>query len=286
MSRTAFINARLIDPASGYDERGNLLVENGVIADLGPTLFNDGLPGGTEVVDCKGRVLSPGLIDCRVFTGEPGAEHRETLALASKAAAAYGVTTMIVMPNTNPVIDDVALVDFIERRARDTAIVHVHTMAALTKGLEGKEMTEFGLLLESGAVGFTDGLKAVANAQVMRRALSYASHMGALVVQHAEEPTLATGVMNERACKPPRPCGYPRRRRNHHDRARPQAPRTHGWALSRLAGFLRSLGRHHPPRQDARTARHLRRLGGASATQRKRRPVLPHLLQDLAAAPR
>jgi dihydroorotase len=197
MSRTAFINARLIDPASGYDERGNLLVENGVIADLGPTLFNDGLPGGTEVVDCKGRVLSPGLIDCRVFTGEPGAEHRETLALASKAAAAGGVTTMIVMPNTNPVIDDVALVDFIERRARDTAIVHVHTMAALTKGLEGKEMTEFGLLLESGAVGFTDGLKAVANAQVMRRALSYASHMGALVVQHAEEPTLATGVMNE-----------------------------------------------------------------------------------------
>lgn len=197
MSRTAFINARLIDPASGYDERGNLLVENGVIADLGPTLFNDGLPDGAEIVDCRGRVLAPGLIDCRVFTGEPGAEHRETLALASKAAAAGGVTTMIVMPNTNPVIDDVALVDFIERRARDTATVHVHTMAALTKGLEGKEMTEFGLLLEAGAVGFTDGVKAVANAQVMRRALSYAAHMGALVVQHAEEPTLATGVMNE-----------------------------------------------------------------------------------------
>lgn len=197
MSRTAFINARLIDPASGYDERGNLMVENGVIADLGPALFNDGVPDGAEVVDCKGRVLAPGLIDCRVFTGEPGAEHRETLALASKAAAAGGVTTMIVMPNTNPVIDDVALVDFIERRARDTAVVHVHTMAALTKGLEGKEMTEFGLLLEAGAVGFTDGLKAVANAQLMRRALSYAAPLGALVVQHAEEPALANGVMNE-----------------------------------------------------------------------------------------
>lgn len=197
MSRTAFINARLIDPASGYDERGNLMVENGVIADLGPALFNDGVPDGAEVVDCKGRVLAPGLIDCRVFTGEPGAEHRETLALASKAAAAGGVTTMIVMPNTNPVIDDVALVDFIERRARDTAVVHVHTMAALTEGLEGKEMTEFGLLLEAGAVGFTDGLKAVANAQLMRRALSYAAPLGALVVQHAEEPALATGVMNE-----------------------------------------------------------------------------------------
>src|SRR5690606_11511031 len=88
MSRTAFINARLIDPASGYDQMGGLLVENGVIADLGPTLFNDGLPDGAEVVDCNGHVLSPGLIDCRVFTGEPGAEHRETLALASKAAAA------------------------------------------------------------------------------------------------------------------------------------------------------------------------------------------------------
>lgn len=197
MSRTAFINARLIDPASGFEERGNLLVENGLIADLGPALFNDGLPDGAEVVDCNGRVLAPGLIDCRVFTGEPGAEHRETLALASKAAAAGGVTTMIVMPNTNPVIDDVALVDFIERRARDTGVVHVHTMAALTKGLEGREMTEFGLLLEAGAVGFTDGVKAVANAQVMRRALSYAGHLGALIVQHAEEPTLATGVMNE-----------------------------------------------------------------------------------------
>lgn len=197
MSRTAFINARLIDPASGYDEVGGLLVENGVIADLGPMLFNDGLPDGAEVVDCNGHVLSPGLIDCRVFTGEPGAEHRETLALASKAAAAGGVTTMIVMPNTNPVIDDVALVDFIERRARDTGIVNVHTMAALTKGLCGTEMTEFGLLIEAGAVGFTDGVKAAANAQVMRRALSYAAHLNALVVQHAEEPTLATGVMNE-----------------------------------------------------------------------------------------
>jgi len=197
MSRTAFINARLIDPASGFDQQGGLLVENGVIADLGPALFNDGTPQDAELVDCRGRVLAPGLIDCRVFTGEPGAEHRETLALASKAAAAGGVTTMIVMPNTDPVIDDVALVDFIERRARDTAVVNVHTMAALTKGLHGEQMTELGLLLDAGAVGFTDGVKAVANAQLMRRALSYAAHLDALVVQHAEEPSLATGVMNE-----------------------------------------------------------------------------------------
>ncbi|MEN6544255.1 dihydroorotase [Parvibaculum sp.] len=197
MSRTAFINARLVDPASGLDERGNLLVADGKIADLGPNLFSDGIPDDAEIVDCRGHILSPGLIDCRVFTGEPGAEHRETLRTASLAAAAGGVTTLIVMPNTHPVIDDVALVDFIERRARDTGIVHIHPMAALTKGLAGAEMTEIGLLKEAGAVAFTDGDHAVANAQVMRRAMSYAGHFGALIVQHAEVPELATGVMND-----------------------------------------------------------------------------------------
>lgn len=197
MSRTAFINARLLDPASGYDERGSLLVEEGRIADLGPSLFADVIPDGIEVVDCRGHLLAPGLIDMRVFTGEPGAEHRETLRTASQAAAAGGVTTLIVMPNTDPAIDDVALVDFIERRARDTGIVHIHPMAALTKGLAGREMTEIGLLKEAGAVAFTDGERAVADAQVMRRALSYAAHFDALIVQHAEVPELATGVMNE-----------------------------------------------------------------------------------------
>ena len=197
MSRTAFINARLMDPASGYDQTGNLFVEDSKIVDLGPTLFNDGVPEGVETVDCGGNVLCPGLVDMRVFTGEPGAEHRETLAMTSQAAAAGGVTTVTVMPNTDPVIDDVALVDFIERRARDTAIVNVHPMAALTKGLKGQEMTEIGLLKEAGAVGFTDGDKAVANAQVMRRAMAYAKFFDALLVQHAEEPSLATGVMHD-----------------------------------------------------------------------------------------
>ncbi len=197
MTRTAFVNARLLDPASGYDQIGNLLVEDGKIVDLGPDLFNDGVPEGVETVECGGKVLCPGLVDMRVFTGEPGAEHRETLALTSQAAAAGGVTTVIVMPNTDPVIDDVALVDFMERRARDTAIVNVHPMAALTKGLKGQEMTEIGLLKEAGAVAFTDGDKAVANAQVVRRAMSYAKLFDALLVQHAEEPSLASGVMHE-----------------------------------------------------------------------------------------
>jgi dihydroorotase len=196
--RTAYINARLVDPASGLDAPGALLTDGRFIADVGPRLFNDGLPEGAAVVDCQGLVLAPGLIDMRVFVGEPGAEHKETLATASQAAAAGGVTTLICMPDTNPVIDDVALVDFIERRARDTAIVHVHPMAALTKGLKGEEMTEMGLLAEAGAVGFTDGERCLTNARVLRRALSYAATFDVLISQYAEDPELARGgAMNE-----------------------------------------------------------------------------------------
>ena len=143
-------------------------------------------------------MLAPGLIDMRAFVGEPGAEHRETLASASAAAAAGGVTTLVCMPDTNPVIDGPAIVDFVLRRARDTACVTVLPAAAVTKGLAGREMTEFGLLQEAGAVAFTDGLKAVTNAQVMRRALTYARDFGALIMQHVEEPDLVgEGVMNE-----------------------------------------------------------------------------------------
>src|SRR6202012_5029075 len=125
------------------------------------------------MIDCRDLVLAPGLIDCRVFTGEPGSEHRETLASASEAAAAGGVTTIITMPNTDPVIDEPSLVDFLKRRAQATAKVRVVPMAALTRGLAGETMTEMGLLKEAGAVAFTDGDRTVANAWVMRRALAY-----------------------------------------------------------------------------------------------------------------
>lgn len=197
-TRTAIVNARLVDPASGLDAAGALLIENGCIADFGPRLFSDAPPGDAEIIDAGGHVLCPGLIDMRVFTGEPGAEHRETLASASEAAAAGGVTTIIVMPNTEPVIDEPSLVDFVLRRARDTAIVRVHPMAALTRGLDGKRMTEMGLLAEAGAVAFTDGNRAVADSLVMRRALTYAKNFGMLIAHHAEDPALAAaGVMNE-----------------------------------------------------------------------------------------
>ncbi len=195
---TAFINARLIDPASNLDAPGAVLVENGQIMDFGAHLFAQGVPSGIETVDCGGHILAPGLIDMRVFTGEPGEEHRESLASASEAAAAGGVTTFVVMPNTQPIIDDAALVDFISRRARDTARVNVQIMAALTKGLDGHEMTEIGLLSEAGAVAFTDGTKAVMDAQLLRRALTYSKLFNALIVQHTEDPSLAAaGVMNE-----------------------------------------------------------------------------------------
>jgi len=192
---TVFINARLIDPASNRDEPGGLLVKDGLIADLGGHLRRNA-PEGATVVDCKGNVLAPGLIDAQVFTGEPGYEHRETLKTASHAAAAGGVTTIVVMPDTNPVIDQVALVDFIQRRARDNALVHVHTMAAMTKGLQGEEMTEIGLLKRAGAIAFSNGKSSVVNTRVMRNVLSYAKDFGALVVHHTEDPYLSSGAMN------------------------------------------------------------------------------------------
>jgi dihydroorotase len=188
--RTVFCNARLIDPASGLDAKGGLAVEHGKIAEFGAGQFSDIDRNAPDVIDCRGLVLSPGLIDCRVFTGEPGSEHRETLASASKAALAGGVTTIIVMPNTDPVIDEPSLVDFIRRRAEATARVNVLPMAALTRHLGGEVMTEIGLLKEAGAVAFTDGDRTVANTRVLRRALSYASTFGALVVGHAEDPDL------------------------------------------------------------------------------------------------
>lgn len=187
---TVFINARIVDPASHRDEPGGLLVKDGVIADLGPHLRRNA-PEGAAVVDCRGCVLAPGLIDAQVFVGEPGAEHRETLKTAAHAAAAGGVTTIVVMPDTNPVIDQVALVDFIQRRARDNALVHIATMAAMTKGLAGEEITEIGLLQRAGAIAFSNGKSSVANTRVMRNVLNYAKDFGALIVHHTEDPYLS-----------------------------------------------------------------------------------------------
>jgi dihydroorotase len=191
-------NARIVDPSRDQDFPGDLLIADGVIREAKRGIGAAGVPEGTEVVDCHGRIVAPGLIDMRAFIGEPGAEHRETLASASQAAVAGGVTTIICQPDTTPTIDEPTIVDFVQRRARDTSIAHVHPMAALTKGLAGEEMTEIGLLKAAGAVAFTDGTKSVTNAQVMRRALTYARDFDVLIVHHTEDPDLVgEGVMNE-----------------------------------------------------------------------------------------
>jgi dihydroorotase len=196
MSRRAYVNARIVSPAQGLDGLGGMLIEAGWILAVGKDVTPATVGNSTRIIDCKGRTLMPGLIDMRVFTGEPGTEYRETLATASEAAAAGGITTMIVMPNTDPVIDDAAIVDFILRRARDTAKVRVAPMAAITKGLKGEAMSEIGLLKEAGAVAVTDGVKSVASANLLRRAMMYAKDFGLPVVQHVEEHSLSSGVMN------------------------------------------------------------------------------------------
>jgi dihydroorotase len=191
-------NARIADPSRDLDIVGDLLIADGVIREAKKGIGAAGVPEGTDVIDCRGKLVAPGLIDMRAFIGEPGAGYRETFASASQAAAAGGVTTIICQPDTSPAIDDPATVDFVLRRARDTAVVHVHPMAAITKGLEGLEMTEIGLLKAAGAVAFTDGEKSVTNAQVMRRVLTYARDFDALIVHHTEDPHLVgDGVMNE-----------------------------------------------------------------------------------------
>ncbi|MBS3651384.1 dihydroorotase [Pseudaminobacter sp. 19-2017] len=198
MSTTVFTNARIVDPSRNLDEIGSVVVQDGRIAAAGASALNQGTPGGAEVVDCTGMAITPGLVDARVFVGEPGAEHRETIASASRAAVAGGVTSFIMMPDTDPVIDDIALVEFVLRTARETAAVNVYPAAAITKALEGREMTEFGLLREAGAVAFTDGRRSIASSLVMRRALTYARDFGAVVAHETLDADLAAGgVMNE-----------------------------------------------------------------------------------------
>ncbi|MBM08653.1 MAG: dihydroorotase [Magnetovibrio sp.] len=193
--RTAYINARIIDPSSNTDTPGSVLTDGERIIDVGPRIFNEGPPTGTKVIDCKGACLAPGLVDIRVQSGEPGQEHKETLATLGRAAVSGGITSMVCLPNTDPVIDDMSTLEFIARRARLHGLAKVYCYGAITKGLKGSVLAEMGLLADSGAVAFTDGLKSLADAQVMRRALDYASTFDFLIVQHAEEPDLANGGM-------------------------------------------------------------------------------------------
>ncbi|MGY9054560.1 MAG: dihydroorotase [Alphaproteobacteria bacterium] len=196
--RRAFVNARLLDPASGLDTRGGLLVIDAAIADRGAHVRPQELAADIEIVDCQGHCLAPGLVDMRTQFREPGEEHKETLDSVSRAAAAGGITAMVGLPNTTPVIDDVAVVEFVARRAREVKLVKIFVYGAVTKGMTGEQLTEMGLLQEAGALAFTDGIRTIRNPRVMRNALSYAKAFDALIIQHAEDPDLAKGGdMNE-----------------------------------------------------------------------------------------
>jgi dihydroorotase len=194
---TLYTNARLIDPSVGRDEIGGVLCNGEIISEIGAHL-NDGKPQtNSKVVNCKGHCLVPGLVDMRAHLGEPGEEHKETLETAGRSAVSGGVTTIVCLPNTEPAIDDMSVVEFVARRARQLGLSKVYPYGAVSKKLEGKEIAELGMLSEAGAIAFTDGFKPVSDIQLMFRALSYAKTYGLLIIQHPDERGLSNGgVMN------------------------------------------------------------------------------------------
>jgi dihydroorotase len=190
MSDFLIENVRLIDASTGLDQQGALLVCRGLIADLGAGI---GRPEGVAVIDGGGAILCPGLVDMRVELGEPGHEFRETVASAAAAASAGGITTVAALPDSKPAIDDPALVQLLRARGEATGRITVLPYGSVTRGCRGEELAELGLLREAGAVGFTDGAKAIASSRTMQLALSYAAGFGARIIQHAEDPELARG---------------------------------------------------------------------------------------------
>lgn len=195
---TAILNARLVDPNTGFDAAGGVLIRSGTIADAGPHVIPHSVSDDFAVIDAAGHALFPGLIDLRVSTGEPGAEHRETLKSAGSAAVAGGVTTIVVQPDTAPVIDDAAMVQFMMQRGRERSPARVLPAGALTRGLAGEQMAEIGLMQEAGAVLFSNGMAPVRDSRTMRRLLAYASGFEALVASRPVDPWLTMGAaMNE-----------------------------------------------------------------------------------------
>jgi dihydroorotase len=190
MGDILFSSVHLLDPASGLDQQGDLLVRDGLIADFGANL---GRPDGATVVAENGAILCPGLVDMRAALGEPGYEYRETIASAAEAAAAGGITTLAALPDTLPAIDDPALVRLLRARGEETGSLTILPYGAVTTGCRGEELAELGLLAEAGAVAFTDGGRALGSSRLMRQALSYARGFGGRIVQHPEDPSLAAG---------------------------------------------------------------------------------------------
>ena len=199
MKEKYLINARIIDPKNQIDEIGGLIIDSkGLIKAVGKKVTNGNLPASAEKINLKKQVLIPGIVDMRVFVGEPGYEYKENFRTLSNAALSGGVTSVVSMPNTSPVIDNVSMVDFLKRRGRDKSKINIFPAACLTKNTEGRQMTEFGLLKRKGIVAFTDGIKSVQDPQVMTRIMNFASQSESLVMQHAEDNILSkNGLINE-----------------------------------------------------------------------------------------
>ena len=199
MKEKYLTNARIIDPKNQIDEMGGLIIDaKGLIKAAGKKVTNGNLPAAAEKIDLKKQILIPGLVDMRVFVGEPGYEYKENFKTLSNAALSGGVTSVVSMPNTSPVIDSVSMVDFLKRRGRDKSKINIFPAASLTKNTEGKQMTEFGLLKGKGIIAFTDGVKTVQDPQVMARIMNYAGQSQSLIMQHAEDNILSKdGLINE-----------------------------------------------------------------------------------------
>ena len=198
MKKQCILNTRIIDPANNIDEIGGILInEKGRIEALGTTVTKENI-SDAEIYDCKNKITIPGIIDMRVFVGEPGFEYKENFRTLSQAAISGGVTAVATMPNTVPVIDNVSTLDFVKRRSRDKSIIKVFPLATLTKNAEGNDMTEFGLLKLRGAWGFTDGVSCVQNNKVMDQIFNYGKNTDVLIIQFAQDNFLSeNGVVND-----------------------------------------------------------------------------------------
>ena len=199
MKKKYFINANIIDPRNSLNEIGGIIIgENGKIEAVGKKVNTNNIPSREKVIDLNGKYIFPGIVDMRVFVGEPGYEYKENFRTLSEAALSGGVTSVVTMPNTNPVIDNVSIVDFLKRRGRDKSKINIYPTAALTVKAEGENMTEFGLLQSKGIIGFTDGVKTVQNPRIMNRIMNSASDLKSLIIQHAEDAELSKdGMIND-----------------------------------------------------------------------------------------
>ena len=199
MKKKYFLNANIIDPKNSIDEIGGIIVDEfGKIEAIGKKVNKNNIPSNEKYVDLKEKHIFPGLVDMRVFVGEPGYEYKENFRTLSEAALAGGVTSVVTMPNTSPIIDNVSIVDFLKRRGRDKSKINIFPTASLTKNIEGTNMTEFGLLQKKGIIGFTDGIKTIQNTRLMSRIMKSAYDQNALIMQHAEDLELSdNGTVND-----------------------------------------------------------------------------------------